>query len=185
MDWGGLATAAADAGGSVLIPGYDLVRCNIEENCEWTDWAWGGVEIVATANGIGYIARTVVKGAAKGAKVAAKVADEDLVDLYRTVMPDELSDIRNTGKFINRGSAEGKYFTISAEQASDYARQAVRAFGDPPYTNVRTRIPMSHLPRPFHVDGGIRTYVVPDNVRPTLKPEVLPSNAHPEETVTQ
>ena len=38
-DWGGLATAAADAGGSVLIPGYDLVRCNIVENYEWTDGA--------------------------------------------------------------------------------------------------------------------------------------------------
>lgn len=52
--------------------------------------------------------------------------------LYRAVGPAELSDIQKTGQLINRGSAEGKYFTSSAENASDYAKQAVNAFGDPP-----------------------------------------------------
>ena len=40
-DIGGLATAAADVGASILIPGYGLVRCNIDGDCDWTDWAFG------------------------------------------------------------------------------------------------------------------------------------------------
>ena len=174
-DIGGLGIAAADVGASILIPGYDLVRCNIEGNCDWTDWALGIGEIAVSATGVGYGVRVLAKAGIKGGAKVAKGANDEVVDLYRAVMPDELANIQNTGKFINRGSAEGKYFTTSAEQASDYARQAVRAFGDPPYTNVRTRIPMSHLPRPDYVDGGIRTYVLPDKVLPTLKPEVLSS----------
>ena len=33
-----IAVAAADVGASILIPGYDLARCNIEGDCDWGDW---------------------------------------------------------------------------------------------------------------------------------------------------
>ena len=98
---------------------------------------------------------------------------DDYVDIYRAVKPDELRDIKKYREFINRGSAEGKYFTSSAQAASDYARQAVRQFGDPPYTTVRTRIHKSRLSEPVSVDGGIPAYVVPDHVLPDLVPEIL------------
>ena len=108
-----------------------------------------------------------------------KVPKRGTTTLYRAVGPDELSDIQRTGQLINRGSAEGKYFTSSSEHASDYARQAVRAFGDPPYTTVRTQVPNSALPKPVSVDGGIPAYVVPDKALRGLKPEVLDTMAVP------
>ena len=66
-DLGGLGIAAADIGASILIPGYDLVRCHMEGNCEWTDWVLGVGEIAITATGVGYGVRVAAK--------AAKVAD--------------------------------------------------------------------------------------------------------------
>jgi len=93
--------------------------------------------------------------------------------LYRAVGPDELADINSTQALRNLGSAEGKYFTSSAEYASDYARQAVRAFKDPPYTIIRTDVPTSSLPKPGSVDGGIPAYVIPDASLPGLRPTVM------------
>ena len=95
--------------------------------------------------------------------------------LYRAVGPDELADIQKTKQLINRGSAEGKYFTTSAEHASSYAKQAVNAFGDAPYTIVKTKVPKSSLPSPVSVDRGIPAYVVPNKSLQNLKPEVLNS----------
>jgi hypothetical protein len=102
-----------------------------------------------------------------------KVRNGGTTTLYRAVKPDELADIQNTGQLINRGSAEGKYFTSSSADASDYARQAVRAFGDPPYTTIRTDVPNSLLPSPVSVDGGIPAYVIPDEALRGLRPQVL------------
>lgn len=89
------------------------------------------------------------------------------------VGPDELSDIANTGQLINRGSAEGKYFTSSSQDASSYARQAVSAFGDAPYTNIKVDVPNSILPSPVSVDGGIPAYVIPNESLQGLKPQIL------------
>ena len=72
-DLGGLGIAAADVGASILIPGYDLLRCNMEGNCDWVDWTVGGVEIAVTLTGIGYLLRTGIKGGAKAAKAAKSV----------------------------------------------------------------------------------------------------------------
>ena len=99
--------------------------------------------------------------------------------VYRAVGPGELADIQKTGQLINRGSAEGKYFTSSAEHASDYAKQAVKAFGDQPYTTIKTKVPTSSLPSPVSVDGGIPAYVIPNNSLKGLTPEVLKSMAVP------
>lgn len=86
-----------------------------------------------------------------------------------------------TGALRNLGSAEGKYFTTSSAAASDYARQAVSAFGDPAYTTITTRIPNSVLQgiAPVTVDGGIPAYVVPNQYLPGLRPSVSGSMALP------
>jgi len=95
--------------------------------------------------------------------------------LYRAVQPGELADIQKTGQLINRGSAEGKYFTSSAEDAASYAKKAVTAFKDPPYTIIKTEVPTASLPTPVSVDGGIPAYVIPSAALPGLTPQVMPT----------
>ena len=83
----------------------------------------------------------------------------DDVTLYRAVKPEELADIQTTGQLINRGSAEGKYFSATSEGAASYARQAYYGFGDPPYTLVRTQVPAGSLTSETRavVDRGVQT----------------------------
>ena len=64
-DVGGLVIAAADVGASILIPGYDLVRCNLDGDCGWSDWAVGIGEIAVSATGVGYGVREVRPGKRK------------------------------------------------------------------------------------------------------------------------
>jgi len=75
------------------------------------------------------------------------------------------------------GSAEGKYFTTSALGASSYAKQAVRAFGDEPYTLIKTVAPQSALAglESATVDSGIVAWVIPDQLLIGLIPRVLSS----------
>jgi hypothetical protein len=112
------------------------------------------------------------RSAARGAGAGGR-----MVVLYRAVKPAELADIQATGRFRSLpGGVEGKYFTTSADAAASYGRQAVRAFGDPPYTIVKTQVPESVLARPgisATVDRGIPAYVLPDDVLPGLRPEIL------------
>lgn len=117
-----------------------------------------------------------IKASREGSELAAK---DGTTTLYRAVGPDELADINKTGQVINKGSAEGKYFTNSAEQASSYAKQAVNAFGDAPYTTIKVDVPTSSLPNPVSVDGGIPAYVIPNESLKGLKPQVLDSSAVP------
>lgn len=112
-------------------------------------------------------------GVLPGGKILSKIGGKvsnvtkgGTTTLYRAVGPDELADIKKTGQLINRGSAEGKYFTNSAEHASDYAKQAVKAFGDQPYTTIKTKVPTSSLPSPTSVDRGIPAYVIPNKSLP-------------------
>ncbi|WP_303907144.1 RHS repeat domain-containing protein, partial [Thiohalomonas denitrificans] len=169
------------------LTAYDVYTAGdtlLDENASTTDKAIavGGVVLGAIAPGGGYgtAGRMGAEAVEQTAKAANRVENaEEMTTLYRAVGPDELVDIENTGQFVNRGSAEGKYFTTSSEHASDYAKQAVNAFGDAPYTTVSTQVPKSSLPSPVSVDGGIPAYVVPDNALPGLKPEVLDSMAIP------
>jgi len=94
--------------------------------------------------------------------------------LFRAVGPAELSDINATGSLRNLGSAEGKYFTTSAENASSYAQQAVAGFGDAPYTLISTDVSNSILDglTPAAVDRGIPAYVIPNANLPGLVPRV-------------
>ena len=98
--------------------------------------------------------------------------------LYRAVGPAELADIHANNVLRNLGSAEGKYFTTSADAAASYARQAVHGLGDPPYTLIQTRVPNSILEGliPASVDvGGIPAWVVPNDRLRGLVPHVLPT----------
>lgn len=128
----------------------------------------------ATGRLMGNITGNVEVGLAVGGAVKAFKAPRS-TDLYRAVMPDELMDIKNTGQFINRGFAEGKYFTSSMDDAANYARQAVNAFDDPPYTIIKTQVPNNFLPTPVNVDGGIPAFVVPNSTLPSLTPTVMPT----------
>lgn len=85
-----------------------------------------------------------------------------------------MTDIQETGQLINRGMAEGKYFSTTAEGATSYAQQAVKAFGDPPYTLVTIEIPRSLLlPEMMaDVDGGIQAVILPDHLLALLTPSV-------------
>lgn len=110
------------------------------------------------------------------ATAAAEGATEAMTTLYRGVMPAELADIEETGQLINRGSAEGKYFSLDPEGVSSYAKQAVSGFGDPPYTMVQTQIPTRLLTPEMAatVDRGVRAVVVPNGLLPGLTPTVSP-----------
>ena len=70
---------------------------------------------------------------------------EGVITLWRAVKPTELADIQATGVFRNLGSAEGKYFSTTAEGAASYAKQAFYGFKDPPYTLIRAEAPGSLL----------------------------------------
>ena len=100
---------------------------------------------------------------------------EGLTTLWRAVKPAELADIQATGVFRNLGSAEGKYFSTTAEGAASYAQQAFYGFKDPPYTLMRTAAPSSLLQQLGiqAVDRGIPTVVVPNQALPELMPQIL------------
>lgn len=113
------------------------------------------------------VASSAMCGAAEGAST----------NLFRAVGPAELADIHATNAFRNLGSAEGKYFTTSAMDASSYAKQAVNGFGDLPYTLIETRVPKNIFTglSPARVDRGIPAWVIPSERLPGLVPTPLNS----------
>lgn len=149
----------------------DHVRATVKNPCPDDDCLQGTAEVRMAVGG-------VVGGlAVSDSAVVAEGRGGGLIDLYRAVKPAELADIQATGGFRTlAGGVEGKYFTTSAEAAASYARQAVRAFNDPAYTIVRTQVPESVLRTPgisATVDRGIPAYVLPEEVLPSLRPEIL------------
>ncbi len=154
---------AATAGGCVLMGAYNTAG-DIEQGNYVMAVVDGGMT-VAGASGVA----TSVRGAG------------GTTTLYRAVGPAELADINSTGSLRNLGSAEGKYFTTSAADASAYAKQAVKAFGDAPYTTIRTEVPNTIFRglSPATVDGGIPAWVIPDSRLPGLRPQVLDHMALP------
>ena len=73
------------------------------------------------------------------------------------------------------GSAEGKYFSTTAEGAASYAQQAFYGLNDPPYTLIRTEAPSDLLQQLEiqAVDRGIPAVVVPNQALPGLTPQIL------------
>ena len=119
---------------------------------------------------LGIVKNTTMKQISKNSlsKISKKT------NLYRAVNPCELADINSTGKFINRGMAEGKYFATKPEGAASYAKQAVKSFGHEPYTLVSTKIPSDYISpiMKVTVDGGVSSVFVPDKMLPRLKPVI-------------
>jgi filamentous hemagglutinin len=118
------------------------------------------------------------KMVAAGAQLGSAAATEaDLVTLWRAVKAEELADIRATGSFRNLGSAEGKYFSSTAEGAASYAKQASRAWPqEGTYTLVRTEISRSLLTPEMTAtvdQGRIPAVVVSDALLPRLRPTIL------------
>lgn len=98
-----------------------------------------------------------------------------MTTLWRAVKPAELADIQATGVFRNLSSAEGKYFSTTAEGAASYAKQAFYGFNDPPHTLIRTEAP-SGLVQQLEiqaVDRGIPAVVVPNQALPGLTPQIM------------
>jgi RHS repeat-associated protein len=120
------------------------------------------------------IARGISEGVESGAFCSAKGLDN--INIFRAVSPSELKNIQQTGAFQSLLGLQGKYFTTSPAAAAFYAKQAVRGFGDPPYTIVGTRIDPMVLMQPSisaTVDGGMPAYVVPNRDLPGLIPEIF------------
>ena len=105
-----------------------------------------------------------------------------MTTLYRAVQPEELVNIQETGAFVNRGFAEGKYFSTTAQGASAYAQQAYYGFGDPPSTLVTTQIPHRMITPGMcvTVDRGIPVVVIPNDMLPSVTPRIEPSMPLPE-----
>ena len=103
------------------------------------------------------------------------LAAKETTPLFRAVGPAELADIKATRALRNLGSAEGKYFMTSAAEAYAYAKQAVKAFGDQPYTIIRKDVPNSIFKglSPATVDRGIPAWVIPMDRLPGLVPNVM------------
>jgi hypothetical protein len=96
-----------------------------------------------------------------------------MVSLYRAVGDAELGVIRSTGRIPESLSGlEVKYFSATPEGAASYARQAVRGFGDAPYTLVETQVPRSALPADvlLQVDRNVPAVVLPNTHLPLLGP---------------
>lgn len=87
----------------------------------------------------------------------------EYIDLYRAIKPAELQQIIETGGFENPYGIERKYFSTSLEGAKQFAKMAEKAFGDEPYSYIKTQIPRTVVTDILkaNVDRGINTIVVP------------------------
>jgi RHS repeat-associated protein len=110
---------------------------------------------------------------ANDAPLAARSAGGEAVSLYRAVGDAELKVIQSSGRIPpSLSGLEVKYFSATPEGAASYARQAVRGFGDAPYTLVETQIPRSSLPADvlLQVDRNVPAVVLPNTHLPLLGP---------------
>ena len=183
--------ATASTVGGTISPYTPLFRDNfagrtlqsIDYSLGWlTQAAWDGPvrglfsNLVPTPKERNEAAMGVVLAAIPVSRLAGGLsAARGTSTLFRAVGPDELADIQSTGALRSIAGLEGKYFTTSAEAASSYARQAVRAFGDPPYTIIRVNVSNDIFRglTPATVDGGIPAWVIPNSRLPGLTPQVL------------
>ena len=98
----------------------------------------------------------------------------ETVSLFRAVGDAELKVIESSGGRIpaSLSGLESKYFSATAEGAASYARQAVRGFGDAPYTLVESQISRSSLPADvlLQVDRNVPAVVLPNGYLGQLGP---------------
>jgi len=98
--------------------------------------------------------------------------------LFRAITAAERASIDRTRGFSNIEGIETKYFARSLAGAQTYARQAAHAFGDGPFTIVRTKVRTSLIGASMRVtvDGNIDSVTVPTHLLDCLsRPEVIGS----------
>ena len=96
--------------------------------------------------------------------------------LFRAVTGGELASITALGAFTNPRGIEVKYFSTTLKGARSYAEQAASAFGEGPFTMVKTSIPLRLITAIMRVtvDRGIDTVIVPTVLLSRLAdPEIL------------
>jgi RHS repeat-associated protein len=135
-------------------------------------WSFGGTQVIRALATLAEreAARTVGQSVFK---CAARGAGDEMVSLYRAVGDAELKIIQSTGRIPpSLSGLEGKYFSATADGAASYARQAVRGFGDAPYTLVETQVPRSSLPAEIiqQVDRNVPSILLPNTNLPLLGP---------------
>lgn len=127
---------------------------------------YGGVKAIGVTAG-------VRQGVSRELSKLATGGGGEMASLYRAVGDAELGVIRSTGRIpASLSGLEVKYFSATPEGAASYARQAVRGFGDAPYTLVETQVPRSALPADvlLQVDRNVPAVVLPNTHLPLLGP---------------
>ena len=104
---------------------------------------------------------------------------EPMTSLYRGVMPPEFASINATGRFVNLGYAEGKYFSTTAEGVSSFSKQAFPSWRQP-FTMFETEIPTRILqpewyPPTTFVDRNVPGVLIPNRYLPYLEPQYVPT----------
>ncbi|KAF0845145.1 RHS repeat-associated core domain-containing protein [Nocardia caishijiensis] len=106
---------------------------------------------------------------------------EDEQYLYRAVLQAELEQILDTRRFSNPEGIESKYFALTEEGASAYARGMFAAFPEEgPYTIVRTIVNRNDIPEISRIDNladaGVGDAIaLPTSVLSQLgRPRILP-----------
>jgi RHS repeat-associated protein len=157
--------------GAALWSGAQAVGDMYNNGLNWAN----GTKLGLSALGAGLGGSAIVGPVERAVARDIGTVSGGTTTLWRAVGPAELNDINATATLRNLGSAEGKYFTTSAEGASSYAKQAVKGFGDPPYTLIKTQAPNSIFNglHPATVDSGIHAWVIPNNKLSGLIPNVL------------
>jgi hypothetical protein len=96
------------------------------------------------------------------------------ITIFRAVLPAELMQIDQTETLEKPIGIETKYFAISQEGASAYARKAFGKFGDTePYTIIKVDVPLSLTIDTLTVDANIDTVVLSSVQLIGLVPELL------------
>ena len=178
-------------GGNIFTPGFNNLRSNLtgfahylvtnpyngqHHALPWLQKPHSHLENVAGAAAITPWG-AAFKGAggplafAEGAGGGA--ATEETVALYRAVQPGEFSSIQDTGGFSNPYGIEVKYFSTTAEGASQYAQMSFGRTGiTEPYTIVSTEAPASLVESVPYVDRGVPAVVIRSENLGGLTPQV-------------
>ena len=108
-----------------------------------------GVDSASTTASANFVSATIgadpTPAGSSGAAVVVSrsfSAAEEGTTLYRAVGDGELEDIQENGGYrVTPGGTQGKYFSESPEQASNFARM----MGDQPYTTTSVRVSPGEL----------------------------------------
>ena len=160
----GLGTAAG-AVGRALAPAVKGLATSASRSASAAVSNAASKVATATSNARQAVARGATKAVdtvksaysqARGSGAANTAANtgDDLVDVWRTVGPDEAADIAATGAYRVQPGGEGKYFFPTQAQAENLANMYNKAGWPGPQTITRGQVPQSVLSRAEGVNAG-------------------------------